>query len=76
LENTITPTITPTSYASSLDFLELTLEKKILTLIEGLARSRNGVGEKGLDTWDFSNDGAMFLGTELWVLKKNLYLKP
>jgi hypothetical protein len=35
--------------------------EKILTLIEGLARSRNDVGEKGLDTWDFSDDGACLL---------------
>jgi len=42
-----------------------------------LARSRlDDVGEKGLDTWDFSNDKGMFVGIELWALKKNLYLKP
>jgi hypothetical protein len=40
-----------------------------------LARSRDDVGKKGLDTWDFLDDEAMFVGIELWALKKNLYLK-
>jgi hypothetical protein len=42
-----------------------------------LARSKDDVGENGLNTsWDFSNDEVMFGGIGPWALKIYIYLKP
>jgi hypothetical protein len=48
-------------------FFGIGFGEKILTLRKSLAISTNDVGEKGLDTWDFSNDGVMFASIELWA---------